>query len=145
MPAPWKSVVGVKSSKPAQVSEKTVSSEAEDNVLPSSDDEVINEELQKGVQKAQAMTQLWKKRDLIAIFIIIWVIQFVLAFSSGIIGTLTPYVTSSFEQHSLTALTGVISTLIAGLIKLPYAKSIDIWGRAQGFAFMVLSITIGLL
>lgn len=143
MPAPWKSVVGVKSSKPAQVSEKTVSSEAEDNVLPSSDDEVINEELQKGVQKAQAMTQLWKKRDLIAIFIIIWVIQFVLAFSSGIIGTLTPYVTSSFEQHSLTALTGVISTLIAGLIKLPYAKSIDIWGRAQGFAFMVLSITIG--
>lgn len=143
MPAPWKSVVGVKSSKPAQVSEKTVSSEAEDNVLPSSDDEVINEELQKGVQKAQAMTQLWKKRDLIAIFIIIWVIQFVLAFSSGTIGTLTPYVTSSFEQHSLTALTGVISTLIAGLIKLPYAKSIDIWGRAQGFAFMVLSITIG--
>lgn len=143
MPAPWKSVVGVKSSKPAQVSEKTVSSEAEDNVLPSSDDEVINEELQKGVQKAQAMMQLWKKRDLIAIFIIIWVIQFVLAFSSGIIGTLTPYVTSSFEQHSLTALTGVISTLIAGLIKLPYAKSIDIWGRAQGFAFMVLSITIG--
>lgn len=51
--------------------------------------------------------------------------------------------TSSFEQHSLTALTGVISTLIAGLIKLPYAKSIDIRGRAQGFAFMVLSITIG--
>lgn len=51
MPAPWKSVVGVKSSKPAQVSEKTVSSEAEDNVLLSSDDEVINEELQKGVRK----------------------------------------------------------------------------------------------
>jgi MFS family permease len=66
-----------------------------------------------------------------------------LAFASGVTSTLTPYVTSSFSAHSLTALTSVISSLIAGLIKLPYAKLIDIWGRPQGFALMVCSMTLG--
>jgi MFS family permease len=67
------------------------------------------------------------------------------AYSSGIVNTLTPYVTSSFESHSLTALVPVISTLIAGLFKLPYAKLIDVWGRPQGFALMVASMALGLI
>lgn len=67
------------------------------------------------------------------------------AFASGITNTLTPYVTSSFSSHSLTALTTVIASLIAGLVKLPYAKLLDIWGRPQGFALMVASATLGLI
>jgi len=59
--------------------------------------------------------------------------------------TLTPYVTSSFQEHSLTATTSIISSLVAGLFKLPYAKIIDIWGRHQGFALMVASCTLGLI
>ena len=39
-----------------------------------------------------------------------WLIQFMMSFFSGCIGALTPYVTSSFQLHSLTALTGVISS-----------------------------------
>lgn len=68
-----------------------------------------------------------------------------MAFSSGIISTLTPYVTSAFKEHSLTATTSIISTLIGGLVKLPYAKLIDIWGRPQGFAVMVACLTLGLI
>lgn len=58
---------------------------------------------------------------------------------------LTPYVYSAFELHSLLALTSVIATLIAGLVKFPYAKFIDIWGRAQGFAIMIGFLTVGLI
>ncbi|KAM3074962.1 hypothetical protein ACMFMF_005648 [Clarireedia jacksonii] len=76
-------------------------------------------------------------------YVFIWIVQFMLAFASGVTGTLTPYVTSSFSAHSLTALTSVISSLIAGLIKLSYAKLIDIWGRPQGFALMICSMTLG--
>lgn len=68
-----------------------------------------------------------------------------MAYSSGIASTLTPYVTSSFEAHSLTALTSVISSLVAGLFKLPYAKLIDIWGRPQGFALVVSCMVIGFI
>lgn len=75
----------------------------------------------------------------------IWTISFVLALSSGINGTLTPYVTSSFQEHSLTATTQVISSLISGVIVLPYAKLLNVWGRPQGFALTVLSMTVGLV
>jgi hypothetical protein len=39
----------------------------------------------------------------------------------------------------------VISGLIAGLVKLPYVKPINIWGRLQGFALIVVSMTLGLV
>ena len=68
-----------------------------------------------------------------------------LAFTSGVVGTLTPYVTSSFQLHSLTATTGIISQLISGLFKLPYCKIIDIWGRPQGLLVMLACFTLGLI
>jgi MFS family permease len=58
---------------------------------------------------------------------------------------LTPYVTSSFALHSLTATTGILSQIIGGLSKLPLAKILDIWGRPQGFIVMVCFLTIGLI
>jgi hypothetical protein len=60
-------------------------------------------------------------------------------------GSLTPYVTSSFLQHSLTATTSVMASLIGGLFQLPLAKILDIWGRPQGFACMTFLLLIGLV
>ncbi|KAH8816987.1 siderophore iron transporter-like protein mirB [Xylogone sp. PMI_703] len=105
----------------------------------------VNTEFQHGVQAAEAITQIWRKEHLVVAYLLIWIVQFMQAFASGINSTLTPYVTSSFSAHSLTALTYVIASLIGGLIKLPYAKLIDIWGRPQGFALMVASMTLGLV
>lgn len=75
----------------------------------------------------------------------LWLIEFVLAFSNGIVNTLTPYVTSSFQEHSLTALTSVISSIVAGVWKLPYAKIMNVWGRPHAFALSVIFITMGLI
>lgn len=58
---------------------------------------------------------------------------------------LTPYVTSSFAQHSLTATTGVMSGIIGGVSKLTLAKILDIWGRPQGFLVVVILMTLGLI
>ena len=63
----------------------------------------------------------------------------------GTTGSLTPYVTSSFARHSLTATTSIMSSLIGGLIKLPLAKVIDIFGRPQGFFVMMWFMVIGLI
>ncbi|KAK4515788.1 uncharacterized protein ATC70_010742 [Mucor velutinosus] len=102
-------------------------------------------EFQYGVKSAQAALQVWTKAHLIWAYGLIWTISFVLALSSGINSTLTPYVTSNFNEHSLTATTQVISSMISGLIVLPYAKFINIFGRPQGFALMVGSMTVGLI
>jgi MFS family permease len=75
----------------------------------------------------------------------IWLVCFIQAFSSGIISTLTPYVTSSFTAHSLTATMSIAASLISGLIKLPYAKLMNVWGRPQVFGVMIIIMTIGLV
>jgi MFS family permease len=62
----------------------------------------------------------------------------------GMATTLTPYVTSAFQNHSLTAATSIFASLIGGLFKLPLAKILDIWGRPQGFISMMICLTIGL-
>jgi MFS family permease len=133
-----------------------------------SDKDSIDSNVQHGIQRAQAVNKVWTRNHLIMAYVLygwhpfsfnstscvgfsyannylrsIWLVEFTLAYSSGITGALTPYVTSSFQKHSLTALTSVISSLIAGLVKLPYAKLIDNWGRPQGLALMVASMTLG--
>ncbi|RAH68340.1 uncharacterized protein BO66DRAFT_289637, partial [Aspergillus aculeatinus CBS 121060] len=75
----------------------------------------------------------------------IWMLNFVLSFASGIIQTLTPYVTSSFAAHSVTATTTILSSLLGGLMKLPYAKLLELWGRPPAFALSVLCTTVGMV
>jgi len=72
-------------------------------------------------------------------------ITFIDSMQQGMGFSLTPYVTSSFYQHSLTAATYIMSDIIGGLFKLPLAKILDIWGRPQGFAVMVAFMTVGLI
>ncbi|KAL2438390.1 MFS siderochrome iron transporter 1 [Exophiala dermatitidis] len=111
----------------------------------SDDENLVDPNEQRGVQLAEAMTAVWTMRDLIMAYVFIWIIEFILGFSSGIVSTLTPYVTSSFQMHSLTATASIISSLIGGIFKLPFAKIMDIWGRPQAFILMVISITVGLI
>lgn len=63
----------------------------------------------------------------------------------GTTTALNPYVTSNFEKHSLTAATGIMSSLIGGISKLTLAKILDVWGRPQGYAVSILICTLGLV
>ncbi|GMG03760.1 unnamed protein product [Aspergillus oryzae] len=108
----------------ANVTPQSASKEAATSRADQVDDDksdVVNPEFQHGVQSAQAMTQVWSKQHLILAYVI------------------------SFKEHSLTGTTTILSTLIGGLFKLPYAKLIDIWGRPQGFALMIACMTVGLI
>ncbi|KAI9483852.1 MAG: major facilitator superfamily domain-containing protein [Benjaminiella poitrasii] len=110
-----------------------------------SDSQIDTSDFQYGVKSVQATNQVWTKNHLILAYILIWIIHFILALSSGVNSVLTPYVTSSFQEHSLTATTTIVSSMVSGLIVLPYAKLINIWGRPQGFAMMVCCMTVGLI
>ncbi|KAJ5031733.1 major facilitator superfamily domain-containing protein [Bipolaris maydis] len=99
----------------------------------------------KGVREIQAMTYSLSKKDLIAAYIMVWLIEFMLTWTSGTVGTLTPYITSSFREHSFTALTGVIASLVGGIWKLPYAKIMNIWGRPPALYLGVAFTTIGIV
>ena len=73
----------------------------------------------------------------------IWLIYFVTSLQEVAVRAFTPFVTSSFQMHSLTAATYIFASIIAGLSKLPLAKLLDIWGRPQGMALMLVIWIIG--
>ncbi|EAS36082.1 siderophore iron transporter [Coccidioides immitis RS] len=116
-----------------------------DDATSHSDSEDISKDAQTGVQDMQAMTTVWSTYHLIAAYILIWVIAFLDSLQSGMSFALTPFVTSNFQRHSLTAATDIMASLIGGLFKLPLAKILDIWGRPQGFGLMVIMMTMGLI
>ncbi|KAK8103765.1 siderophore iron transporter [Apiospora kogelbergensis] len=110
-----------------------------------SDSDAISADAQEGVKDIEAMTKVWPRSHLILAYVLIWVIYFMNALQQGTVSLLSPYVTSWFGQTSLTAATSVMSSLIGGLFKLALAKVIDLWGRPQGYALMVLFMTLGLI
>ncbi|KAI2783264.1 MFS general substrate transporter [Daldinia loculata] len=109
------------------------------------DIDAIDSHAQAGVQKIEATTKVWTMSNLILAYVFIWIIYFVDSMQQGMGSLLTPYVTSSFALHSLTATTGVMSGIFGGVSKLTLAKVLDIWGRPQGFLVVVLLMTVGLV
>ncbi|SPQ24493.1 8b9da8dd-484c-481c-9aea-edac19bfe2b5 [Thermothielavioides terrestris] len=108
------------------------------------DSDEISVNAQAGVRDVEAFTKVWSKGHIVLAYVTIWCIYFVDAMQQGMSTSLTPYVTSAFQEHSLTAATSIFSSLIGGLFKLPLAKILDIWGRPHGFIFMMICLTIGL-
>jgi hypothetical protein len=110
-----------------------------------SDSEKLDADAQNGVRKIQATTTVWTKNHLLAAYILMWCVTFVDALQQGTTGVLTPFVTSDFKQHSLTAYTSVMAGIFGGILKLPLAKVLDIFGRPHGFALATFFLIIGLV
>lgn len=138
--------MGSLSSKDPTVDAGQVVGDAIPRAVPSEKNaESISEEYQSGVQKAEATTAVWSKWHLATAYMIIWLIYFVTSTQEVVVRTLTPFVTSSFALHSLTAATAIMSSIIGGLSKLPLAKILDTWGRPQGLALTLSFWVVGLI
>ncbi|KAK5174957.1 uncharacterized protein LTR77_000093 [Saxophila tyrrhenica] len=107
--------------------------------------QVIDQGLQRGVQNVELVTQTWSRASLIAVFVNIWLLYFVNYFSSSILYNLVPFVTSSYSSHSLLNVIYIVSNAMTAAMYIPLAKTLDVWGRAEGFAIMVAAATIGLI
>lgn len=63
----------------------------------------------------------------------------------GATGSLTPWVSSAFQQHSLTPTVGTVSSLVSGLSRLTLARILDIVGRPTGYLLTIIFTTLGLI
>ena len=75
----------------------------------------------------------------------IFLCSFASALQWQIISNLTPYVTSEFSSHSLIPTISIVASVLSGVLKLPIAKIIDLWGRPQGLFVVVVLATVGLV
>ncbi|EXJ95215.1 hypothetical protein A1O1_00335 [Capronia coronata CBS 617.96] len=112
--------------------------------LPSNDTSV-DPRFQAGVQDIEAVTISWSTKSLVIAYTLIWLVYFVQGLVAGISSALLPYVTSAFALHSLTATTGVLSSVIGGVTNMSIAKTLDVFGRPQGFLFCAVLATLGLI
>lgn len=117
----------------------------EDTQSRSNDEESIDPEAQDGVRNVEAITSVWTKKSLITAYVMIWIIYFVMLMQQSALANLTPFVTSSFQEHSLTPTVSVISSIVGGVFKLSLAKILDVFGRPQGYLLSIWLCTIGLI
>ncbi|KAJ4349068.1 hypothetical protein N0V95_004893 [Ascochyta clinopodiicola] len=103
------------------------------------------QEFQRGVERVRIITTIWNKPTLISMFILLYLIHFVDMLQNYLDSGLNPYVTSSFSKHGLLTVASVISTALGGCVPLTMAKAIDIWGRVEGFCFMLLICVLGMI
>ncbi|KAF2160496.1 hypothetical protein M409DRAFT_29117 [Zasmidium cellare ATCC 36951] len=116
-----------------------------DTVLKDQEGHAINSTGQDGVKKAQATTIVWSRNALLVVYALIFLIFFINSFQQQTSNNLVVYVTSSFTQVYLIPTVGIVSTIVAGVIKLPVAKLMDIFGRPQGYVFMLTCAVLGLV
>ncbi|RMZ87935.1 hypothetical protein DV736_g4837, partial [Chaetothyriales sp. CBS 134916] len=103
------------------------------------------EDAQRGVQHAQAVSLTWSKKTLAAVFILMFLLYFVNGMQSSILYNLIPFVTSDFEAHSLLTVIYIVANAISAATYIPLAKILDLWGRAEGFLFMLILSELGLI
>lgn len=73
----------------------------------------------------------------------LFVVSFVDQLLTSVQTALNPYITSAFGRHGLLAAVSIVPSILAGTAKLTLAKIIDLWGRIEGFIFMLAIVVIG--
>ncbi|KAE8381788.1 major facilitator superfamily domain-containing protein [Aspergillus bertholletiae] len=85
-----------------------------------------------GVGKAEAAALVWSKNALYAIYAWIWVCFFMLAFHSSLGGNVLANAYANFKTAPEISTAAILATIIGGVMKLPIAKILNVWGRAEG-------------
>ncbi|OGM42537.1 MFS siderochrome iron transporter MirB [Aspergillus bombycis] len=117
----------------------------QNNTESSGDNSLPTEGAQRGVKDIEAVTLAWSKTALATTLIIIWIYVLANGFKASIIASLTPYATSSFQSHSLLTVIDIVASAMTSAVYIPMAKMLDVWGRAEGFIFMLVIATLGLI
>ncbi|KAF7182820.1 hypothetical protein CNMCM7691_002481 [Aspergillus felis] len=105
----------------------------------------ITQDAQIGVQKAEATALVWSKTALYATYAWIWVCFFILALQSSISNNMIYYAYAGFSSAPQISQAYILSTIIGGVLQLPIAKTLNLWGRAEGFLLFVGVFILGII
>ncbi|PGH09701.1 hypothetical protein AJ80_07654 [Polytolypa hystricis UAMH7299] len=129
--------------KTAAASDSAVVSVPEDSARSDTDNGSIH--YQAGVRRVRAVTSVWSSKSLWLMFALLYLVSFVDMLLSTVSDGLTPFVTSLFEKHGLIATVGIVATIMGGCCALTLAKVVDVFGRIEGFLFMLAILILGVI
>jgi hypothetical protein len=105
----------------------------------------VTKDAQMGVQKAEAVALVWPKSAVYATYGWIWVAFFMLALEQGTTVQLNNAAYASFVAAPQLSTAAILASIIGGVLKLPIAKLLNIWGRAEGFLVFVCVYLLGMI
>ncbi|KAI5779828.1 siderophore iron transporter-like protein [Geopyxis carbonaria] len=126
----------------AETNEKSMGATGD---MHSSSEESLSKDVQGGVHKAEAIASVWTKNELYCAYAGIFIVFFVNSLQQQTTGNLTAYAISDFASHSLVSTISIVSSIVGGVLKLPIAKMLDLWGRVEGYCVMLAFTMIGLI
>lgn len=130
---------------PSDTDSSRVSLEALDEKEVRANPDQVTSNAAPGVQKAEAAALVWPKWAVYCTYGWIWVCFFMLALQSGMTTTFNLRAYADFIMSPLLTQAGVLATIIGGVLKLPIAKLLNLWGRAEAFLFFVGVYEIGMI
>uniref|UniRef100_A0A093X970 Siderophore iron transporter mirB n=1 Tax=Talaromyces marneffei PM1 TaxID=1077442 RepID=A0A093X970_TALMA len=98
-----------------------------------------------GVQKAEAVTLVWSKRTVYAVYAWIWICFFMLAFQSAVGNNLFYTAYSEFALAPAVSTASILASVIGGVLKLAIGKTLNLVGRAEGLLFFVAVYILGII
>ncbi|KAL4778915.1 major facilitator superfamily domain-containing protein [Aspergillus varians] len=105
----------------------------------------VTQDAHIGVQKAEATALVWDKKIVYLVYAWIWVCFFLLALQSSVSSTVIANAYANFSHAPQVATASILYSVIGGVLKLPIAKIVNIWGRAEGFLIWLAVYVVGLI
>ncbi|KAI5290073.1 hypothetical protein KEM54_002512 [Ascosphaera aggregata] len=99
----------------------------------------------EGTRKVEAMTATWSKTQLWTTFAMIYILSFLDNLMESNDVTWSQFVTSYLGEHPLITTVQTLSTIVGGVIALPVAKIINVWGRPEALTLLLLLEIMGLV
>ncbi|KAK8145900.1 hypothetical protein G3M48_003848 [Beauveria asiatica] len=87
--------------------------------------ELLSYDNQDGVRIAEAVALSWSKTSLTVVYVCMWLLYFCIAMIGSLSETLTPFVTSDFQSHSLMPVINVITRILSAAAYMPIAKILN--------------------
>ncbi|KAL1857796.1 hypothetical protein Plec18167_001801 [Paecilomyces lecythidis] len=107
--------------------------------------DAISYNAQAGIQKAEATALVWSKKALYSTYAWIWLCFFVLSMQSSISNNMIYYAYAKFSSAPQISQAYIVSTIVGGVLQLPIAKTLNIWGRTEGFLVFLAVFILGLM
>ncbi|KAL4990399.1 major facilitator superfamily domain-containing protein [Aspergillus falconensis] len=105
----------------------------------------ITQDAHLGVQKAEAAALVWSKTAVYTTYAWIWVCFFLLALQSSVSSTVIYNAYATFSSAPQVATANILYSIIGGVLKLPIAKILNLWGRSEGFLIFLGVYAVGLI
>ncbi|KAJ2983147.1 hypothetical protein NUW58_g6299 [Xylaria curta] len=100
-------------------------------------------ETQDGVRAMEAISKVWSKWGLIAVYSSIFLMAFATSLEGQVTYSVVAFATSAFSSHSLVATVYVIQGVVNAVIKPPMAKVADVFGRLEAFIACIVLYVLG--